>query len=203
MLSMLKIYVENRPLILTNQPIHTPFQTIQWAKTDDVLPFIEQLENHNLDGIVLLSVDFNKLKKAVWDCFKVQEAAGGVVSNDHDQILAMFRRGSWDLPKGKCEKGETLEQTAVREVQEETGLKHVHLQQFLQTTYHSFRQENKQRRILKVSHWYLMKTTDTQLVPQVEEDIELLEWLSREDMLAKSPIYPNIVEVLKGVSLHV
>ena len=49
-------------------------------------------------------------------------AAGGLVTNENNELLMIFRRGKWDLPKGKLDKGETIEECAIREVEEETGI---------------------------------------------------------------------------------
>jgi 8-oxo-dGTP pyrophosphatase MutT (NUDIX family) len=103
-------------------------------------------------------------------------AAGGVVQNENGEVLLIFRRGKWDLPKGKVEDNEPLELCAQRETKEETGLSFLELQRFLLTTYHSY-SEGKQL-ILKETHWYLYRTPGTpQLSPQTEEDIFKAEWV--------------------------
>ena len=69
---------------------------------------------------------------------KVITAAGGLVLNPNTEILMIFRRGHWDLPKGKLDEGETIVSCAVREVQEETGLSDIHVDQFLLMTKHTY-----------------------------------------------------------------
>ncbi|MBP6811205.1 MAG: NUDIX domain-containing protein, partial [Saprospiraceae bacterium] len=127
-------------------------------------------KNKNIRAVVLYHPDLEVLWADFQACFKVLEAAGGYVLNGQGELLVFYRRGSWDLPKGKIDKGETPEQAAVREVQEETGLLNIDLGSFLAHTYHTY--EEKGKRILKKTWWYRMQTTDTQLVPQTEEDIE-------------------------------
>src|SRR5215510_275068 len=96
-------------------------------------------------------------------------AAGGLVVNDRDELLMIFRRGKWDLPKGKLDKGESLKDCAIREVEEETGLKNITLGPPLIITYHTYHEGA--RFILKESHWYKMSVSGQQnLVPQTEED---------------------------------
>ena len=50
------------------------------------------------------------------------KAGGGLVKNEKGEVLFMFRKGKWDLPKGKLDPGETMDACAVREVMEETGV---------------------------------------------------------------------------------
>src|SRR5215218_6550882 len=103
-------------------------------------------------------------------------AAGGIVENENGEILFQFRRGVWDLPKGKLDDGESLEECAVREVEEETGLKKVELEEFLLATYHTYHENGKQ--VLKESHWYKMRADGRQeLTPQTSEDISEVKWV--------------------------
>ena len=117
--------------------------------------------------------------------------------NEKKEILLIFRRGKWDLPKGKLDKGETLEGCAVREVEEETGLTKVKLIAPLTISYHTYHEGTKF--ILKESHWYNMKTkSDQPLTPQTEEDIHEIKWIRNEDIkqFIKNT-FPSIVDVLQ------
>lgn len=110
-------------------------------------------------------------------------AAGGVVTNKHGDVLMIFRRGKWDLPKGKFEEGETIEACAEREVREETGLRHLHLRRFLLITYHTY--EQKGVSYLKATHWFAFESSDEQaLRPQIEEDIAEAEWSDKSALSA-------------------
>jgi 8-oxo-dGTP pyrophosphatase MutT (NUDIX family) len=103
-------------------------------------------------------------------------AAGGLVVNDNGEILMIFRRGKWDLPKGKLEKNEAFEICAERETKEETGLEEIILQKFLLTTYHTY--ADKKQLVIKDTHWFLFKAPGVQeLKPQTEEDIFKAEWV--------------------------
>jgi 8-oxo-dGTP pyrophosphatase MutT (NUDIX family) len=124
-------------------------------------------------------------------------AAGGLVENEKGDILFMFRRGKWDLPKGKLDPGETLEECALREVEEETGVGQLEMKKFLLQTLHEYEELGKV--IQKKTHWFLMTTTSLQsLVPQTEEDITDLRWIAPADFdIVLRNTYPAIVEVLR------
>ena len=152
-------------------------------------------KNKNLRAVVLYHPDLELLWADFQACFKVLEAAGGYVQNAQNELLVFYRRGSWDMPKGKIDPGESPEQAAVREVQEETGLVQIELGDFLTHTYHTY--EQKGQRILKKTWWYWMRTPDMKLIPQTEEDIEEIQWVSPEAWLASDVVvYPNIREVI-------
>lgn len=124
--------------------------------------------------------------------FETLVAAGGLVVNGANEILLMHRLGHWDLPKGKMEKGETEQQSAVREVQEETGISDIRLHEKLVDTYHTYEQNGK--KILKRTAWYLMTVAGTPtLTPQTEEGITEVLWLSQELMeVYLENSYPSI-----------
>lgn len=125
-------------------------------------------------------------------------AAGGLVTNDNNELLMIFRRGKWDLPKGKLDEGETLEECAVREVEEETGLRHVQLGKPLGITYHAYFDPYLKKDVIKESHWYAMTVSgEQQLVPQTAEDIVEITWA--DDAAINKYLensYPNIVEII-------
>lgn len=126
------------------------------------------------------------------------QAGGGVVINEKEQVLMIYRREKWDLPKGKLDPDETIAECAIREVMEETGLQFITLEKKLITTVHEYIE--KSQLIQKETHWYLMHaSTDTNqtLIPQIEEDIEKIEWVDKKDIaryLQNS--YPTIQKVL-------
>ena len=108
-------------------------------------------------------------------------AAGGLVLNDEGKLLMIFRRGKWDLPKGKFEKGETIETCAEREILEETGLIKVNLKKPLLVSYHTY--TDKKKNYLKDTHWFLFDAPGIQEVaPQIEENITKIEWVDKDDL---------------------
>ena len=112
--------------------------------------------------------------------FMLIHAAGGIVTDENDDILMIFRYGCWDFPKGKVEKGEDWETAAVREVEEETGLQDIILQKALPNTYHTYILHDTP--ILKITHWYSMQAPVQSLTPQTEEDISQAVWVPRSEV---------------------
>ena len=131
--------------------------------------------------------------------FKKINAAGGVVFNVENDILFIFRNNKWDLPKGKIEVGESIEEGAVREVEEECGVDSLELKELISTTYHTYEMFNE--KCFKTTYWYRM-ISDFKgvLVPQLEEGITKVDWLSLEEMsLVKENTYPSIIDVLESI----
>ena len=128
-------------------------------------------------------------------------AGGGLVVNSEGKFLMIRRSGLWDLPKGHQEEGEDIEITALREVEEETGLKDLKLEQFIRVTDHTyFRNE---RWHLKHTWWYSMTCPDGQnTVPQTEEGITEIRWVGKSELKEfLQQTYPTIVEVFRTMGL--
>ena len=149
--------------------------------------FIYSIEEDNsAKTILLIHPDIKSLKRKFHSYYKLIEAAGGVVLNDKNELLIMFRRGKWDLPKGKMDKGEKIEETALREVKEETGLKRVQITKPIDLygtdqkgTLHTYT-ENGQR-IIKLTYWFEMKAKQPgELIPEEREGITEAKWVSPE-----------------------
>jgi 8-oxo-dGTP pyrophosphatase MutT (NUDIX family) len=124
-------------------------------------------------------------------------AAGGLVLNDKHELLMIFRRGKWDLPKGKLDAGETIEACALREVKEETGLQQIEIRNFAGVTFHEYFDTHINEDVVKETHWYNMHAANDQpLIPQTEEQIEIIEWVTEENIAEKlSNSYKNIIEI--------
>ena len=203
----IKIYFEDKPVFLCDkidktidEYMHHPDAVfIDEISTAAINSLLHEIVKPQFHAGILLDNDLAKLKKAFYKHFTIITAAGGVVSDAKDDILMIFRRGKWDLPKGKLDKGETLEECAVREVEEETGIKKITLGEKINTTYHTYSEYGKQ--ILKESHWFKMKCDDHQkLVPQTEEDITDIRWVKKSDLKKySSNTYQTILEVLSKV----
>jgi 8-oxo-dGTP pyrophosphatase MutT (NUDIX family) len=125
------------------------------------------------------------------------EAAGGMVLNGKGELLMMFRRGKWDMPKGKLDDGETIKECALREVREETGLTHLKVGRKLQVTYHTYAIKGKN--IIKPSHWYFMKYDGNEVpIPQTEEDITEVRWVNKKEAAKLiDDAYASIREIVK------
>lgn len=129
-------------------------------------------------------------------------AAGGLVTNEHGELLMIFRRGKWDLPKGKLDEGETIEQCALREVAEETGLSNLEAGTPAGITHHAYFDTYRNADVVKETHWYHMSASSQQsLIPQTEEDITAIRWVKGKDLQeCLDNSYENIVEIVnKGI----
>jgi ADP-ribose pyrophosphatase YjhB (NUDIX family) len=200
----LKIYFNDKPLFLCDGID----DTIQPYLHHDDSVFIDELDTHTLKSMihemqlpkihagVFFHPDLEKLKKAFWKKFTIVKAGGGIVENEKGEILLMFRKGKWDLPKGKLDKGEKIDACAVREVKEETGLQKVTLSKALLTTYHTYHEGTKF--ILKETYWFSMKADGKQgLIPQAEEDISEVKWVKKTDLKKyAADTYASVAEVL-------
>ena len=131
------------------------------------------------------------------------EAAGGMVFNQTGELLMMKRRGFWDMPKGKLDEGETIEDCAIREVSEETGVHNLEIVKKLQVTYHTYIYKGSPA--LKPSHWFKMLQSGYEiLIPQTEEDITEIRWVNKEE--ARSLVdqaYPSIAEMIECYYINV
>jgi 8-oxo-(d)GTP phosphatase len=115
--------------------------------------------------------------------FERVEAAGGIVFNTSKPgtVLMIFRNGKWDLPKGKCDKGESPEETALREVKEECGIPDLKLISKADETWHLY----KQKKVIfaKRTFWYLMNSSYSgETTPQTEEGIDQVMWMNKEQV---------------------
>lgn len=197
-----KIFFGNKPLFLNEEK---PEELEAFSKGKTVV--IKDLQKHHLQsiigqmqeasteaGLILFSATeaFNALKNE----FTLIQASGGLVY-DNDKILMIYRRGKWDLPKGKLDEGEDLVRCALREIKEETGLANLVFEQTLYTTYHTYYEGGKH--ILKESHWHLITgQSGDPLTPQIEEDIEKCEWIHKgalEPYLKNAPA--SIIDVIE------
>jgi 8-oxo-(d)GTP phosphatase len=162
---------------------------------------IKTEELPDLQSITLITDDKELLEDLIKQQYKVLKAAGGVVQNEFGQILMMYRLKKWDLPKGKLDKGESSRIAAIREVEEECGVK-AKMGEKICTTFHTYTYKNED--ILKQTKWYTMDLVDdSKMKPQEEEDIEKLEWMGKEKV--KSALinsYSSIRYVLKKFYQH-
>lgn len=189
---MYKVFVNDIPIILsTNKDIGDNYTSFP-IKTADLVEIIDKINEGELMYVNLYHEKEEKLLKHLLKKLPVVTAAGGMVFNDNKEILFIYRNKRWDLPKGKVEKNETLEESAKREVVEETGIKDLEITGFLRETYHVFKRKNKYK--LKVTYWYEMRSSYTgELVPELSEGIKKVKWKNfakTQKALTKS--YANI-----------
>lgn len=184
-----KIYVNNKPLILTTNarnyiethPISGGYMLFTGAFSRNFRLALQHLEKPGSLGAIIEDVSQNSLQEQLYELYEPIDAGGGVVVNEDGAVLMIYRRGKWDLPKGKRDDGEDVATCALREVQEETGLTKLQLVDKICDTYHVYSQYGQS--LLKCTTWYKMlgSSTDT-LAPQAEENIEKAEWLKEKDL---------------------
>ncbi len=204
---MYKIYINGTPLFLvsTAEGITRPstegdkIVAPYTGNSKMLLNYLDMLEkNQRFESVTLYAPSADKLFEDFAGQFRIIEAAGGLVYNEKGEILMIYRRGHWDLPKGKIDEGEGPQQAAVREVKEETGLKAIELGDYIGLTYHTYR-DGKNRRILKRTFWYRMAASQEELQPEVEEDIERAEWRAIRPLMESHPeMYGNIRGLLEA-----
>jgi 8-oxo-dGTP pyrophosphatase MutT (NUDIX family) len=156
----------------------------------DIKPILDIFEkNKIIDQLHVYSEDLEHLFKIFSSFFKIKAP--------DDKILVIKRRGKWDLPKGKIEPGESNEEGALREVEEECGISNLELKKLITTTYHTYTLNNEA--ILKRTFWYDMEhSSNSKLTPQTEEEISEVKWLSENDInMVLKNTFPSIIEVLK------
>lgn len=189
---MYKVFVNDKPLFLTDRiEKETDFRFFL-LESVDIGKLILQLFQHKIQKAYLYHPDKKEILRTLKSRMPVEKGGGGLVRNSRGETLFIFRNGKWDLPKGGMEKGEKIKQTALREVEEETGVKGLEITHKLQKTYHIFKRNNRYK--LKVTHWYEMHTEyDGALQEQLEEGIEKVAWLKPEEIpAALGNSYENI-----------
>lgn len=196
---MYKIFINEKPFIISTEDVaDKAFEKCKRVKHDPAktIEIIKECESLRSKGYVVLCNDPDFAFKDFYTHFVAIEAAGGLVSNEAGNWLLIKRLGKWDLPKGKIDGDETPDEAALREVEEECGIKELKLLKQLPTTYHTYKLHN--HRFLKITYWYAMKTTwDKPLVPQKEEHITEAVWFNRVNLdLHKLETYNSIRDLL-------
>jgi len=186
------IFVNDKPIYLTTKvEKETDFKNFL-LKDVDLNLVLQTLSKKSIHSVRLIGHDDDKLLKSFKKKLPNVVAGGGKVYNNEGQILFIYRNDKWDLPKGKTEKNETIEDTAIREVAEETGVSKLKIIKPLPITYHIFKRNGKSK--LKITHWFEMHSSfKGNLYPQLNEGITKVEWLDQKaasEALKKS--YANI-----------
>ena len=188
---MYKVFKDNCSLILassTDIPHVEGAITICIKNIDDIANIIDLHCNGSAQTIIVLFKSMEELVKKFESLYNIRTAAGGWVYNSEGDLLMINRQNHWDIPKGHIEKGENLEQCAIREVMEETGVGGLQIVSYLGVSRHIFRYSENEAEILKESHWFKMKTNYRgNLLPQMEEDITEVKWLTESDIEKLTP----------------
>ena len=200
----IKVYFNEKPLFLADQmdkeltalSHHDDTVLIDEFSPPAINSLIHEMKLSKIHAGILIHNNLEALKKAFNKKFMLIKAAGGLVTNEAGDLLFIFRKNKWDLPKGKLEDGEDIESCAVRETEEETGLKGVRMGKPLITSHHTY--DESGHHILKETFWYKLSVTGNQdLKPQVEEHITEIRWVNPASMQeVLSNTYPLIKDVL-------
>ena len=199
---MHKIYIENRCLAICSPEEHVLADSnaveLHLGSSPDIGSIVRMFEaSGSLTRVYVPVEDEEKTYRDFCAQFKEVNAAGGVVSNRRDDCLLIRRNGLWDLPKGHQEAGEDRAVTALREVQEETGVDQLELRGLICVTDHCYLRDNIWH--LKHTWWYdMLYTNPTDLTPQREEDISKAAWVAKSSLppFLKNT-YPSILEVFR------
>ncbi len=193
---MYKVFVNDKPIVLTTVVSkETDFKNYL-LKSVKIGKVIRELNKSSIKEVRLIGKNEDKLLKKFLKKLPKVIAGGGKVYNDKGDILFIFRNGKWDLPKGKIDGKETIEDAALREVEEETGVKDLKIVKRLETTYHIFKRNGRYR--IKITKWFEMHSSYTgELVPEEIEGITKVEWLNLEQtQKALENSYANIKELI-------
>lgn len=202
---MYKVFIKDKRIIFTNNQhdvdkllCYLRFSFFYAEMVPAVLSLLEN--NKKLEVVVFYVENIDE----VFDNFKTQftiiEAAGGVVRNNESKTLFIYRLDKWDLPKGKVEKGEQIEDAAIREVEEECAVKCLTITKQFNDCYHIY--HLKEKPILKRTCWFEMFTDfEGKLIPQQEENIEKVEWFTDKQIkeVALKNTYASIADFLSSI----
>lgn len=178
---MYKVFVNDKPLFLTNQVQKETDFKLFLLESVDIKKLIVKIFQNKIQKAFLYHPDEKLIMKTLRAKLPVEKAGGGLVYNKDGDVLFIFRNGKWDLPKGGTEKNETIEETAIREVEEETGVTGLAITEKLQRTYHIFKRNGRYK--LKITQWFEMRTK-YEGIPQgqADEGIERVEWVNPKDI---------------------
>lgn len=189
---MYKVFVNDKPIIFTSLLKNNGVFPVYMYKNIVFDEVIHKLKIGKIQGVFLFSFHLEEDWQHFLSTYKVVTAGGGLVLNQQKEILFIYRGNKWDLPKGRIEKGESIEETAIREVEEECGITNLTIKNFLLKTYHIFSWEEEIR--IKETYWYLMSSNYSgELTPQLEEGITEVVFKNKQEAeLALQDSYANI-----------
>ena len=199
---MYKVFINNSVLLFqdSDQKKMNYSLTIINPSKDELLRTIQKLElESEVHKVLVICNDLNSTWKLFMENYSLIVAAGGVVKNNLDEILMIYRNDKWDLPKGKVEKNEAIPIAAIREVEEECGINSIDIVASLPPTFHTYSLNGK--RILKRTDWFSMRTNyNKKLTPQIEEGITAVRWVKENELGQLSQkTYASIVDVFENL----
>lgn len=205
-IEMRKIYLEKRCIIICpdKDMVLADPNAIRFTlgESRGLTSMIDLFENSTtLQRIYIPTDDVEATYARVCAEFLEVNAGGGLVENRRGDYLLISRNGLWDLPKGHQDPGEDISVTALREVQEETGIEELELRNLICITDHCYRRNGIWH--LKHTWWYnMLDRKPIELIPQREEDISKAAWVARSSLPPfLQNTYPSIVEVFREAKI--
>ncbi|WP_411810975.1 NUDIX hydrolase [Chryseobacterium scophthalmum] len=191
---MYKVFVNEKKLLISKNPENLE-KVLNYESFTTLEIALDLLQNTSTSELNVYGEQIDEIWKEFKKLFRIIEAAGGIVNKPNGDTLFIRRLGKWDLPKGKMEKGESREESAIREIEEETNLQNVELRDFINTTYHIYIERNGDR-VLKHTHWFemLFDGEDTSK-PQLEEGITEVAWKNTTQI--ENEVFPNTFQNIK------
>lgn len=189
---MLQIFYKEKPIIISDRKSDLKNSLIINPELFENLDLLKILTKKKVNSIGIFSNEFEIILNMFKKKYPEIIAAGGKVINNNSEILFIYRNKKWDLPKGKAEKNEIISETALREVEEETGIKNLSIIKPLDKTHHIFKRDGKN--YLKSTYWFEMKSDfNGKFKPQKKEGITRVEWIGIENLSTILPkSYANI-----------
>ena len=199
---MYKIFSGERVVMISGKAVGGEGSTVRQIRFQSAEQIREEYRQFTQSSVLkklIINGDEENIWRVFCSMFVYIEAAGGVVWNSQKELLMIFRNQYWDLPKGKIEKGETPEQSALREVEEECGVGKLEILHPLPNVHHLYVQKGKE--FLKRTYWFEMNCKDTSAPsPQQEEGITEVRWMSKnEAKKVADKIYPSLRELLDPI----
>lgn len=183
---MYKVFVDNKPIFLTESLdqnfLEKEVLYYHFMVGEDLGMLVEEFSKlDEFGGLCVYHESLDLLWQEFCSLYRFIEAAGGIVKNSEGEQLFILRHGLWDLPKGKIESGETPEEGAIREVEEECGISGLSIERELPSSYHTYK-SRKGDPMLKRTYWFAMNSSfEGELTPQLEEEITEATWFKEED----------------------
>lgn len=198
---MYKVFIYDKPVFITKKALLNN-NLKQYDKAFSTQEIITYLALQNSEGVEIITDKPKETWKVFKSFFKYVIAAGGVVYNENNEVLLIYRLDKWDLPKGKLEKNEEVDTCAIREVEEECNVTGLYITKELESTFHCY-QTRKGKWALKRTYWYNMKTAYAgKLVPQTEEGIQKVEWVDKIKLAeVKKDTYNSLLAVFDTIEL--
>jgi len=191
---MYKVFFNQKPIFLITKVVapteENPLLFLKFTSKENI---IKAIKSKKIKSVYIYHPKEDKLWSNLLKKFPLVQAAGGLVLNSNQEYLFIYRNNKWDLPKGKVEKNEKISDAAIREVEEETGVKNLKIVKTLPMTYHFFNSNGIFK--LKKTFWYLMETDfKEKLSPQINEGIRKAVWKKKKEL---NTLFENAYENIK------